>query len=95
MPSTSDIDAPEDESEDVRHVGVPLESDLGLPHMTGYELMKHLKARYNLKGIAMSGYAMEEDIRRGEEAGFSARLVKPLDIARLEISIRHVAGKGS
>ena len=46
-------------------------SDLGLPDMTGYELMKQLKAKYEITGIAMSGYGMEEDIRRGKEAGFS------------------------
>ncbi|HEX4795656.1 MAG TPA: ATP-binding protein [Humisphaera sp.] len=69
-------------------------SDVGLPDMTGYELMKELKARYGIKGIAMSGYGMEEDIKKGEQAGFSAHLVKPVNMARLEASIRHVAAEG-
>jgi CheY-like chemotaxis protein len=66
-------------------------SDLGLPDMTGYELMKQVKEKYGIRGIAMSGYGMEEDIRKGEQAGFSAHLVKPVNIARLEASIRRVA----
>jgi signal transduction histidine kinase/CheY-like chemotaxis protein len=66
-------------------------SDLGLPDMTGYELMKQLKSRFGLKGIAMSGYGMEEDIRKGEAVGFSAHLIKPVNLAQLEISIRHIA----
>jgi CheY-like chemotaxis protein len=39
-------------------------SDLGLPDMTGYELMKQIKDIYPTKGIAVSGYGMEEDIRK-------------------------------
>ena len=47
------------------------------------------------QGIAMSGYGMEEDIRKGEQAGFSDHLVKPVDMARLEQAIRRVAVKGN
>jgi CheY-like chemotaxis protein len=38
---------------------------------------------------------MEEDIRKGEQAGFNAHLVKPVNIARLEASIRHVGANGN
>ena len=31
----------------------------------------------------MTGYGMEEDLKKGREAGFSEHLVKPIDIARL------------
>ncbi len=65
--------------------------DLGLPDMTGYELMKQIKTRCGAKGIAMSGYGMEEDIRKGEQAGFSDHLVKPVNMSQLEQSIRRVA----
>ena len=55
-------------------------SDLGLPDGTGYDLMQELRRRGNeLKGIALSGYGQEEDMRRSKEAGFSAHLVKPAD----------------
>lgn len=69
-------------------------SDLGLPDMTGYELMKQLKERHGIRGIAMSGYGMEEDIRKSEQAGFSEHIIKPVNLERLELSIHRVAGKG-
>jgi PAS domain S-box-containing protein len=68
-----------------------LVSDIGLPDATGYELMHQLKARYGLKGIAMTGYGMEEDLKKGREAGFSEHLVKPIDVARLQEAIRRVS----
>ncbi len=66
-------------------------SDLGLPDMTGYELMQKIKARSGARGIAMSGYGTEDDIKKGEEAGFSAHLTKPVNFHQLEQSIRRVA----
>jgi CheY-like chemotaxis protein len=66
-------------------------SDLGLPDMTGYELMQTIKDRHGVKGIAMSGYGMEEDISRGEQAGFSAHLTKPVNFDQLQQAIRRVA----
>jgi signal transduction histidine kinase len=67
-------------------------SDIGLPDRTGYDLMKEIKSRYSMKGIAMSGYGMDEDLRRSREAGFSDHIVKPANAAQLERSIRRVAG---
>jgi len=69
-------------------------SDLGLPDMTGYELMKRIWENHGIKGIAMSGYGMEEDIKKGERAGFSDHLVKPVNMTQLEQSIRRVAAMG-
>ncbi len=59
-------------------------SDLGLPDGTGFELMEKLHAAHGLRGIALSGYGMDEDLRRSHEAGFGAHLTKPIDFARLE-----------
>src|SRR4051812_19166502 len=53
-------------------------SDIGLPDGTGYELMRELNASRGLKGIAVSGYAMEDDVAEGVAAGFVAHLVKPV-----------------
>lgn len=58
-------------------------SDLGLPDGHGSDLMRELKSRHGLAGIAITGYGMEEDIRRGREAGFVAHLVKPITFQRL------------
>jgi CheY-like chemotaxis protein len=66
-------------------------SDIGLPDATGYDLMRQLKSRTKIKGIAMSGYGMDEDVRKSREAGFSEHVVKPADAAQLERVIRRVA----
>jgi PAS domain S-box-containing protein len=63
-------------------------SDLGLPDGSGLELMAELTRRHGLKGIAVSGYGMEEDIRKSREAGFERHLTKPINLQTLETAIR-------
>jgi signal transduction histidine kinase len=63
-------------------------SDLGLPDGSGVDLMRQLRARHHLTGIALSGFGMEEDVRRSHEAGFTAHLTKPIDFNRLLGAIR-------
>jgi CheY-like chemotaxis protein len=58
-------------------------SDIGLPDGTGHELMRELVRRYRLRGIAVSGYGMEEDRRRSLAAGFSRHLTKPITVQQL------------
>jgi CheY-like chemotaxis protein len=65
-------------------------SDIGLPDMTGYDLMKTIQQRWGLKGIAMSGYGMEEDIRKSRESGFNDHLVKPVKVNVLAEMIRRL-----
>jgi two-component system CheB/CheR fusion protein len=67
-------------------------SDLGLPDGTGYDLMKQISQRYGIKGIALSGYGMEEDQRRSREAGFLEHIVKPVNVGQLEAVIKRIAG---
>jgi len=67
-------------------------SDLGLPDGSGHDLMRELTRRWHLKGIALSGYGMEEDVRRSREAGFARHLTKPVDLEALRAAIRQVAG---
>jgi CheY-like chemotaxis protein len=61
-----------------------LVSDLGLPDGHGTELMREVKARYNLPGIAFSGFGMQDDVEKSLEAGFSAHLTKPVDFKQLK-----------
>ncbi len=68
-------------------------ADIGLPDGSGTDLMRDLAARYGLKGVALSGYGMEEDIRRSREAGFYAHLTKPVDLRRLDETIRALVGQ--
>jgi len=65
-------------------------SDLGLPDGTGYELMRALRQVRGLKGIALSGYGMEEDIRLSYNAGFDTHLTKPVNLKMLEAAIARV-----
>lgn len=65
-------------------------SDLGLPDGTGYDLMRKLRAEYRLRGIALSGFGMEDDVRHAEEAGFSRHLTKPVDFDLLLATIREM-----
>jgi CheY-like chemotaxis protein len=62
-------------------------SDVGLPDGSGLELMQHIRETRPTPGIAMSGFGMEDDIRRSREAGFSEHLTKPVSIAKLEEAI--------
>jgi CheY-like chemotaxis protein len=62
-------------------------SDIGLPDATGYDLMRELRRRYNMNGIALSGYGMEEDVRKSLDAGFIEHMVKPVNFTQLEAAI--------
>jgi PAS domain S-box-containing protein len=68
-------------------------SDIGLPDGNGFELMKELRtANANLKGIALTGYGMEEDIARSRNAGFASHLIKPVRVQSLEAALAEVVG---
>jgi two-component system, chemotaxis family, CheB/CheR fusion protein len=67
-----------------------LVSDLGLPDGNGFEVMRELARISDAKGIAVSGYGMEEDIARSSRAGFSAHLTKPINVAKLKETIQQV-----
>lgn len=69
-----------------------LVSDIGLPDGTGYELMRAL-GNSSLKGIAVSGYGMREDITKSREAGFARHITKPLRIADLDDCISQIMGE--
>jgi CheY-like chemotaxis protein len=67
-------------------------SDIGLPDGSGLDLMAELSRRYGLRGIALTGYGMDEDVARSREAGFARHLTKPVSLEQLETAIRQVAG---
>jgi PAS domain S-box-containing protein len=62
--------------------------DIGLPDGSGLDLMKQLRSRRPIKGIALSGFGMEDDIRMSKDAGFVEHLIKPVNVSRLEAAIR-------
>ena len=58
-------------------------SDIGLPDANGADLVARLRARRPVPAIALSGYGMEEDLRRSREVGFSRHLIKPVTSQKL------------
>ena len=65
-------------------------SDLGLPDGTGYDLLKRITADRPMRAIAMSGFGMDEDLRKSREAGFSEHLVKPVNMPELLQAVRRI-----
>ena len=60
--------------------------DIGLPGMSGYEVAQLVRKALGpqVRLVAMSGYGSEQDVARGELAGFDAYIVKPADIERVQ-----------
>ena len=52
--------------------------------------MKHKAAKFNLTGIALSGFGQDEDVNRSREAGFAAHLIKPVNVKVLQEAIHGV-----
>ena len=70
-------------------------SDLGLPDGSGLDLIGRLNESRPapIPGIALSGFGMDDDLRRSREAGFLEHLIKPIDFPNLEAALRRVAPK--
>jgi PAS domain S-box-containing protein len=66
-------------------------SDIGLPDGSGYDVISQAKRKQRVKGVALTGFGTDEDIRRGREAGFDFHLTKPVDVHELR-SILDQAG---
>ena len=61
--------------------------DIGLPEMDGYEIARALRADSAHSGlflVALSGYALPEDLHRAKEAGFDQHLAKPPSLEKIE-----------
>lgn len=65
-------------------------SDIGLPDGNGADLMRELGAQQKLKGIALTGYGMEQDIAKSQSAGFIAHLTKPVRIESLDTTLAEI-----
>jgi two-component system CheB/CheR fusion protein len=65
-----------------------LVSDIGLPDGSGIDLMEKLKSDHPIFGIALTGFGMEDDLRKSHDVGFNHHLVKPVDLNRLDALIQ-------
>jgi CheY-like chemotaxis protein len=61
--------------------------DIGLPGLNGYEVARRLRKETWSEGlqiIAITGYAMRDDINKARQAGFDHHLTKPVNVDALE-----------
>lgn len=71
-------------------------SDIGMPGMDGYELMRHFRSweqknqKPRVPAIALTAHVTQSDIERALEAGFEVHLSKPVNIKELEATIRQL-----
>ena len=65
-------------------------SDIALPDGDGYDVISHAKQKQAVKGVALTGFDRDEDIRRGKEAGFDFHLSKPVDFHELRTVLGQV-----
>ncbi len=65
--------------------------DIGLPDIDGYNVARQLRAAFGerIYLVALTGYAMEDDLHEALDAGFDAHLVKPADMEELGRLLAH------
>jgi len=76
-----------------------LVSDIGMPFVDGYELMRKVRARDPERGglvpaLALTAYARAEDAGRALEAGYQAHIPKPVEPGKLATVVASLAGRG-
>jgi signal transduction histidine kinase/ActR/RegA family two-component response regulator len=70
--------------------------DLGLPDSSGYEVAAALRAQPETAAtvlVALSGWGQERDRQQSRDAGFAMHLVKPADLASIEMAIATLVPK--
>jgi len=68
-------------------------SDLGMPEMDGFALLKAVRANSSaeeLPAVAVTAFSRAEDRVRAEEAGFQGYIIKPYDIVELVTLVREL-----
>ena len=68
-----------------------LVSDIGLPDGSGHDLMQQIRAKQSIAGIALSGFGMEDDLEKSRAVGFTEHLIKPINVDRLQATLREIA----
>ena len=69
-------------------------SDIGMPEMDGYEMMRSLRETDGLapfKSIALTGYDHHDAGESAQDAGFDAQMTKPIEFEQLFEMIERLA----
>jgi signal transduction histidine kinase/ActR/RegA family two-component response regulator len=78
------------------HPADVLVSDIGLPDLDGYELLRQLRrseAGRALPAVAVTAYVRAEEQRRAREAGYQLHLSKPVQPAELVAAVAAARGR--
>ena len=68
-------------------------SDIGMPQMSGIELMKRARQLTPVKpfrSVAITGYGSDSDVRDALDAGFDAHISKPVSLERLRMVLERL-----
>jgi signal transduction histidine kinase len=65
-------------------------SDISLPDGSGHDLLRRLSLHGPVRAIAISGYGMESDVARSQEAGFADHLIKPMTVGQLKSAVERL-----
>jgi two-component system chemotaxis response regulator CheY len=71
-------------------------SDINMPNMNGFELLKHIKSDHSLKAVPVlmvTAEAKKEDIVAAAQAGAAGYIVKPFTKATLEEKVQKILQK--
>jgi CheY-like chemotaxis protein len=71
-----------------------LVSDIGLPDISGHELVRQIRRLRNVAAVSISGFGSKTDVQNSRDAGFYAHLTKPLDFNLLHATIQQAAREG-
>jgi diguanylate cyclase len=74
-----------------------LVSDIGMPDIDGYELVRRVRGHSDpqvagIAAIALTAFTLPQDVERAREAGFDSHIPKPVDTTALLEAVRS-AGK--
>ena len=77
---------------------VPI-SDIGMPRLDGYELMRRVRRLASahvraIPAIALTAFARPEDAAKADLAGFHVHLAKPVQPSQLFASVDALVGRG-
>lgn len=74
-----------------------LVSDIGMPEMDGYELLRRIRATdrgdARIPAIALTAFARSEDRTRALRAGFLVHIAKPVEPSELVATVASVSGR--
>jgi len=73
-------------------------SDISMPEMDGYELLRRLRtlrSMAHVPALALTGHGRLSDVDRARKEGFAEHFTKPLDLEKLLRTVRELTDDGS